>query len=280
MTAEIYVNGSFQPIDRPVLTARDGAVLHGEAVYESVKIAARRPLFLEPHLARLEESARALGLASPWDAERARAALGRLLGSLDDGLARLFLTAGEAGGQPQALAWVEPLPPWAAPGTPPWRLVCHDERVVPYLPEVKHANRLVHVRARRFARAAGADDALIVHHDGWVLEGSASNVFFFEADTLHTPQLGCGILPGITRQVVLSLAPHCGFKTVEGRYPAVVLAASDECFLTFTSAGLKPVAAIDGAELPSPVPGPRVERLSLAYAEHVAGVLADTSPLG
>jgi branched-subunit amino acid aminotransferase/4-amino-4-deoxychorismate lyase len=277
----LYVNGAFQPLDRPALRARDRAVLHGEAVYEGVKIVERRPLFLEPHLVRLAESAAALGIVSPWDMGRAREVLARLLPADPPhaSLARLFLTAGEAGGDPTALAWIEPLPAWAAPGTPPRRLVCHPERIVPYRPEVKHTSRLAHGRARSLARAAGADDALLVHRDGWVLEGTASNVFFFEADTLHTPERGCGILAGITRDVALALAPGCGFKTVEGRYPPAVVAAADECFLTFTSGGIQPVAALDGSPFPAPVPGPRGSRLRAAYDDHVAAALAATPEL-
>lgn len=282
MSAEIYVNGSYQPIDRPALVARDRAVLHGEAVYESIKIIDRRPLYLEQHLERLADSAGALEIASPWDLDQAREVLGRLLAGqgLAEGVARLFLTAGEPGGRPAAIAWVEPTPPSAAPDTPPWRIVCHSERIVLYRPDVKHTSRLAHARARASARAAGADDALLVHHDGWVLEGTAANVFFFEADTLHTPEVGCGILPGITREVVLALAPGCGFKTVEGRYPPQVVGAADEVFLTFTSAGLKPVASIDGAALPAPVPGPRTATLSEAYHDHTAAALASVPALG
>jgi branched-chain amino acid aminotransferase len=281
VSSEVYVNGSYRPIAEAALPARDRAVLHGEAVYESVKVVGRRPMFLEEHLARLKDSARALAIDSPWDLALARSVLGRLLVSarLDDVLARLFLTAGDPAGGSTTLAWVEPLPAWAAADTPPWRLVCHPERIVPYLPAVKHANRLAHARARRLARDAGADDALLVHHDGWVLEGTASNVFFFEADTLHTPEPDCGILPGITRDVVLDLAPACGFKTVAGRYPPAVLAGADECFLTFTSAGIKPVAAIDAALLPSPVPGPRTVRLRAAYEERVREALATVPAL-
>lgn len=280
MSAEIYVNGSYQPVDQAAIAARDRAVLYGEAVYEGVKIVDRRPLFLEPHLARLAESARALEIASPWNLDLTRIVLGRLLGARGDGLARLLVTAGEPGGAPRALAWVESLPPWSYPDTPPWRLVCHGERLAPYRPEVKHTNRLAHARARRSARAAGADDALLVHRDGWVLEGTASNVFFFEADTLHTPEIGCGILPGITRDVVLAIAPENGFKTVEGRYPPAVVSAADECFLTFTSAGLKPVAAIDGEDLPPPVPGSRTAKLRSAYEAHVARMMAGVPALG
>ena len=214
-----------------------------------------------------------------WTLAEARAILGRLLGDRTDGMARLYRTAGVASRGPTSIAWVEPPPPWVAQHTPFWRLACHDERIVPYLPAVKHAHKLAHARARSAARGRGFDDAILVHRDGWALEGTASNLFFFEADTLHTPGAECGILHGITRDLVLELAPGCGFRTVEGRYPPEIVVGADECFLTFTSAGIMPVAAIEEAELPSPVPGARTLRLAAAYEERVARDLNAEPPL-
>lgn len=236
-------------------------------------------MYLARHLERLAESARALGLGPVWTESEARAILSRLLGDRGDGMARLYQTAGVGTRGPTSLLWVEPPPPWAAQDTPFWRLACHDERIVPYLPAVKHAHKLAHALARGAARALGFDDAILVHRDGWALEGTASNLFFFEADTLHTPATECGILPGITRDLVLELAPGCGFRTVEGRYPPEIVAAADECFLTFTSAGIMPVASIGDAKLPSPVPGLRTQRLSAAYEARVARDLAAEPPL-
>lgn len=278
---EIYVDGQFHPLDRPVLAARDRGFLYGEAVYEGVRVTDRRPLFLEPHLERLAASAAALDLPARWDADEARAALARLLdrAGLADAMARLYLTAGPPGAAPTRLAWVEPPPPWVARETPPWRIVSHSERVVPYLPMVKHTSRLAHARARHAARGRGADDALLVHADGWALEGTASNLFFFEADTLHTPGLDCGILAGITRDAILELAPAAGFFVVEGRYPPAVVAAADECFLSFTSAGVRPVAALDGSVFPAGAPGPRTARIAAGYAERIAAALAATPRL-
>jgi branched-subunit amino acid aminotransferase/4-amino-4-deoxychorismate lyase len=276
---QIHVDGNYQALDQPALRARDQGFLFGEAVYEGVKILARCPLFLEAHLERLERSATALELDVPWSLPDLRAILTRLLADFDGdtGLARLYATRGSAEGAPSALVWIDPLPHYSHPDTPPWRLACHPEPIVPYLPGVKHTNRSSHARARRLAHRSGADDALLVHANGWVLEGPQSNLFFFEADTLHTPETGCGVLAGITRDVVLRLAPGCGFRTVEGRYPPESVREADEWFLTFTSAGIKPVRAIDDAVLPAP--GPRTEKLMVAYEQHVEETLASTEPL-
>lgn len=277
---EVYVDGTYQPLSHPAIQATDRGIRHGEAVYEGVKIVDRRPLFLEGHLERLAASAGALDLPMPWDPESLRRILSRLLDAsgMATAMARLYLTAGSPDGSPTGLAWVEPLPEYSRPDTPPWCVACHPERVAPYRPDVKHTNRLAHAVARRRARERGLDDALLVHPDGWVLEGTASNLFFFEADTLHTPALECGILAGITRDVILEIAPGAGFRTVEGRYPAAIVAAADEGFVTFTSAGVKPIAEVDGEPFPAPVPGPRTRRLIAAYAERVDEALR-LSPL-
>jgi branched-subunit amino acid aminotransferase/4-amino-4-deoxychorismate lyase len=158
-------------------------------------------------------------------------------------------------------------------------VACHPERILPYRPDVKHTSRLPHAVARRRALAGGLDDALLVHPDGWVLEGTASNLFFFEADTLHTPARECGILPGITRDVLLEIAPSAGFRTVEGRYPPAILGDSDEVFASFTSAGVKPISELDGRPLPAPVPGSRTRRIQAAYAARVEASLRVTEPL-
>lgn len=278
---EIYVDGTYQPLSRPAIRATDRGVRDGEAVYEGVKIVDRRPLFLEGHLERLAASAGALDLRMPWDPESLRRILSRLLeaSGMTTVMARLYLTAGSLDGPPAELAWVEPVPAYSRPDTPPWRVACHPERVIPYRPDVKHTNRLAHAVARRRARERGLDDALLVHPDGWVLEGTASNLFFFEADTLHTPALECGILAGITRDVILEIAPAAGFRTVEGRYPAAIVTAADEGFATFTSAGVKPIAEVDGEPFPAPVPGPRTQRLIAAYAERADEDLRLSPPL-
>ena len=278
---EIYVDGTYQPLARPAIRATDRGLRQGEAVYEGVKIVARRPLFLEEHLERLSASAEALHLPMPWSVETVRPILTRLLGGRGEttGMARLYLTAGPPEGAPTTLVWIDAVPETSRPDTPPWRVACHPERVLPYRPDVKHTSRLPHAVARRTAQGRGLDDALLVHPDGWVLEGTASNLFFFEADTLHTPARECGILPGITRDVLLEIAPAAGFRTVEGRYPPAIVADSDEVFASFTSAGVKPISELDGRPLPAPVPGPRTRRLQAAYAERLEAILRVTEPL-
>ena len=103
---EIYVDGTYQPLARPAIRATDRGLRQGEAVYEGVKIVARRPLFLEEHLERLAASADALELPMPWSVETLRPILSRLLGVGGEvtGMARLL--------RGYALAAMENVPLW------------------------------------------------------------------------------------------------------------------------------------------------------------------------
>jgi branched-chain amino acid aminotransferase len=97
--------------------------------------------------------------------------------------------------------------------------------------------------AQDAAIAAGADDALLVAHDGTVLEAPTANVFWREGDRLLTPTLDLPILAGVTRAVVLELA-EC--ETREGVFALARLVEADEVFLCSSIREVMPVAAVDG----------------------------------
>ena len=97
--------------------------------------------------------------------------------------------------------------------------------------------------AQDAAIVAGADDALLVAHDGTVLEAPTANVFWREGDRLLTPGLDLPILPGVTRAAVLEFA-DC--ETEEGVFPLARLLEADEVFLCSSIREVMPVAAVDG----------------------------------
>ena len=116
--------------------------------------------------------------------------------------------------------------------------------------QAKTLNYLNSLLAKREAAERGAFDGLMATTDGYVAECSMNNVFFIKGRALYTPSLACGVLPGITRGVVLEMAPALGLKTREGRYRPAFLYEADECFLTGSGVGILPVQAIDGHAFP------------------------------
>lgn len=122
--------------------------------------------------------------------------------------------------------------------------------------------------ARRRAVAAGADDVVLLDHEGNIAEAPIANVFAVSKGVLTTPPLG-HILPGITRDAVLALALAEELTVREATLTRADFSAADEAFLTGTSIPIAPIGVIDGRSLAG-APGPVTARLAarLAAAQH------------
>jgi 4-amino-4-deoxychorismate lyase len=137
------------------------------------------------------------------------------------------------------------------------------------LPGAKTISYAVNMAAQRAARARGADDAVLVGLGGELLEAPTASLWWRSGHTLHTPSLDLGILAGITRAVLLDLAPGVGLKVVEGVYTAEDLAAADEAFLSSSTREVMPVVEVDGAPVADGRPGPAATDLQAAL-RHLA----------
>jgi branched-subunit amino acid aminotransferase/4-amino-4-deoxychorismate lyase len=109
--------------------------------------------------------------------------------------------------------------------------------------------------AQSAAQRRGADDALLVDPAGVVLEAPTANVWWREGERLLTPTLDLPILAGITRAVLVELAPAAGYRLEEGVFRLERLAAADEVFLSSSVREVMPVTAIDGAAVAEGAPG-------------------------
>jgi len=122
------------------------------------------------------------------------------------------------------------------------------------------------ILARMEARQAGADEAILLNHNGHVAEGSADNVFVVRDQTLLSPPCSDGALDGITRAVVLQLAAEAGYTAQEAHLTTYDLYTADECFLTGTGAEMIPVRTVDGRPLGS-CPGPVFQDLQQRFRD-------------
>jgi 4-amino-4-deoxychorismate lyase len=258
----------------PALDPLDLALVRGEAVFEAMKVYGGRPFQLDAHLARLAASARAIELPLPEGLEalaaRAVAAAGR-----GDAILRLICTKGPegSGGGPAAFAICTDIPAsFEEDRRRGLRLVLLTTATDPLLRAaspwllagVKTISYATNMAAQRAARAAGADDAVLVGLGGELLEAPTASLWWRSGQTLHTPSLELGILAGITRAVLRELAPTLGLKVLEGVFTAEDLAAADEAFLSSSTRELMPVIEVDGAPIATGHPGPTAAALQAA----------------
>lgn len=275
-----WVNGAVMPVEEARVSVLDQGFRTGEGVFETVRVYGTHPFRLEAHLARAEGGAARLGFAPPARPTLATAVREVIAASRTDatdlGL-RITLTPGP----------LDPTSPF--PGTPVGRpttvITVHPLRVdpaiyargiravpVPWareLPDVKAVSHLAASLARAQARRAGADEALLTTGDGTVLEGASSNVFAVRDGAVTTPPLAAGLLAGVTRQVVLDLAPAADLVVAEGPLTVSSICAADEAFVTSSTREVVPLVAIGDAPIGDGEPGPVTRRLLAAYRAEV-----------
>ncbi len=113
------------------------------------------------------------------------------------------------------------------------------------LSKIKSTNYLENILARDEALKAKAQEGLWTNTQGYLTEGTISNVFFIKKEVLYTPSLDCGCLAGTRRNVVLQLATDLGISVQEGKYHPSLLDEADHVFLTNSLMGIMPVSQIN-----------------------------------
>jgi branched-subunit amino acid aminotransferase/4-amino-4-deoxychorismate lyase len=250
LAAAVSGHGVVHPA-RAVIAATDEGFTRGRAAFETLRVYGGRPFRLEEHLARLAGSAERLALPEP-DRGALRALVHDALeaaGVGDVGL-RIYWTPGAPGAGPTAIVLVSPIPGWIeearARGQRLVSLVFPGRAAPWLLPGTKSVSYATHVAAEAEARRRGADDAVLVDLDGTVLEGTVTNIWWREGDTLVTPELELGILAGETRAALLGLAAEEGFGVETGAFPLDRLLEAEEVFTSSSVREVMPVVSVDG----------------------------------
>jgi len=276
----VNVGGRLTHRDRAAVSPFDSAVQGGDAVWEGLRLHNGRIFRLTEHLARLRRSAKALAFESVPSDEEMIAEISRTLAANDmyDGVhIRLTLTRGvkiTSGMDPrlnQSGPTLIVLPEFKAPvyDSTGITLITSSLRRPPpdsLDPKIHHNNLLPSILAKIEANVAGADDALMLDHRGFLAETNATHVFCVTAGVLGTSTTAA-CPEGITREAVLELAAGAGLACVIGDFSLVQLYTADEVFVTGTMGGIAPVTEIDGRTIGDGLPGPVTARLSALLAD-------------
>jgi len=275
---QIYLNGRIVPEQEALVPVTDRGFLYGDGVFETMRAYGGKVFMLDRHMQRLLRSASTIGLELPEDEEGTVEAIMATLraNALAEAIIRVSVTRGTGprGIDPTVrttptmvvMAW--PFNPYD-PGffeRGVELVIAKTRRNNPSAldPSVKSMNFLNNIMAKGEASRAGVFDALMLNTDGYLAECTVSNIFFVKDGVIHTPSLASGILAGVTREHVISLARGLGYVVKEGLYLPLDVYAADEAFLTGTSIEVLPVRRVSEAEFSV---GPVTGDLMMAYKE-------------
>lgn len=270
----IWLNGQLVEDDRAHIGVHDRGFTLGDGLFETMRAYGGRVPRLEAHLQRLRAGAVRIGLPLPGDLEDAVRQTVEA-NACDHAAVRLTVSRGPDDhglelpepSRPTVVVTVRPYAPLAAWYECGVRAVVSGARLNEHAAIVglKHLGRLDLIVARRQAREAGFDEALLLNTARHLAEGTVSNVFLVVEGVLHTPALSCGPLPGITRAAAIDLAAERGLTVREEVCPPELSRRADEAFLTNSLREIVPLVNVDGRPVGDGRPGPLTLALLDAY---------------
>ncbi|MFB6308462.1 MAG: aminotransferase class IV [Haloarculaceae archaeon] len=287
---QYHVNGELVPAGEATVSVRDRGFMYGDAAFETLRAYGGEVFEWQAHRERLQRTAERLGFGDAVPADlRERVTETLEANDLEEAYVRLSVTRGVQPGKltpdpevdPTVVVIVNELPRGGLDGDRVWdgparlQTVRTRRAASDALPaDAKTHNYLNGILGRLELRQATpadadgpvADECLLRDHEGNVLEGATSNLFFVTDNGLRTPSAEQDILPGVTRSVVLDLAREEEFPVEEGRYSVDAVREADEVFLTNTTWEIRPVATVDGIEVGG---GPVTKLLQRLFDERI-----------
>ncbi|MFB0515947.1 MAG: aminotransferase class IV [Candidatus Neomarinimicrobiota bacterium] len=246
----VYANGEWVRQSKATVPFMDSGFWYGDGLFETLRLANGNIFRWHKHLARMREGMKILRIDFPMPDDEV-VALMRELGvrnGLSDTLLRLMCTRGTLAGAPWdhsgasnlylGIRYAQPEPAF------PVKIKFVKEADYPLgrmVPAIKSMTYLPNMLATRDAIAEGAFEPVFVNRDGLVTECATRNIFFVKSQTLRTADTSLGILPGVTRDLIMELAGEMGLPLDLSPIPFEEVNAMDEAFISGTGIGAYPV---------------------------------------
>lgn len=267
MSPLVWCDGALLPEVHARVSPLDHGFLFGNGLFETIRVSAFRPQHLERHLDRLIRGAGVLAFPALSRRSLEQAVLSTVSANrLQEGSVKLIVTRGTGGSGPDPRkCWAPSIFAMVRPGNPypPEEFEAGLTAVISSVRRnhlspmcrIKSLNFMDNILALSEARSRGAGEAILLNGEGFIAEGSISNVFLVRDGLLVTPPLSAGALPGIIRGLILERAPALGIRVHERNLSPENLARASEAFLTNALMGVMPLVKCDGAPIGNGSPG-------------------------
>jgi branched-chain amino acid aminotransferase len=272
----VFHNERLLPVEKVRLSPGQAGLICGWGIFTTLRISRGEAFAYERHWRRLEKDAAIIHLPMPYTAAKVRVHLHEVIraNSVTEGCARIYLVYNSVGFWQSA----EERPPvdliiYTA-GLPERREVVrlalreHGRHAASPLSGVKTISWLNNVWAISEANKEGFDEVVMLNERGEVAECTSANIFAVKEGKILTPPLNSGCLEGVTRGILLEIAPEAGLSVVEQSLRPEDLYSAEEVFISSTNRNLINVGEIAGHVIPTP--GPVCARLNELFDAYVS----------
>lgn len=279
----IYLDGKFVEEENAKVSVFDHGLLYGDGIFEGIRAYNGFVFKLKEHLTRLYQGAHTIGVEINETPEEMAQVVSETCrrNNISDGYIRLVITRGKGdlGLDPRKCPKSTTFCISATIKLYPEELYTKGLELITVAtrrniseacnPRVKSLNYLNNIYAKMEANLAGAPEAIMLNNEGYVAEATGDNVFYVRDGVLITPPISAGLLEGVTRNCVMSLARKRDIEVRENLFTRMDLYTADECFLTGTAAEVIPAVKYDGRVIGKGQPGEITKMLIEDYRDYV-----------
>lgn len=278
----IYLNNQLVRESEAAISPFDHGFLYGHSLFETMRVYHGKVFCLAEHLKRIHDSSQVLGWPEWFDAEALSVAIYQTLekNKLQEASIRLTVSRGVGESRPDSSTCGPMTVAIFASSIRPFSTEIYEQgwslaqtsirrNLTSPLCGLKVGNYLDNILAKSEARKKGANEALLLNTKGKVAEGTMCNVFFVADGRLITPDEGSGLLPGITRALVLQIARQTGIKVEERQVDPSELLGISEMFITSSLLEIMPITLLDQRIVQDGRPGTITDFLQKEYQRKI-----------
>ncbi len=272
----IFHNESLLPIEKARLSPGQVGLICGWGIFTTLRISRGEAFAYERHWRRLEKDAGITRLPMPYNSAKVRVHLHEVIraNKVTEGCARIYLVYNSVGfwqsqePRPQVdmLICTAPLPEYSS--TVRLSLRAHGRHAASALSGVKSISWLNNVWSVAEAAKEGFDEVVMLNERGEVAECTSANIFIVKNGKVMTPPLNSGCLEGVTRGILMEIAPEGGLSIIQQTLRPEDLYSADEVFISSTNRNIIGVAEIAGQKI-SNSPGPITKRLNEVVSVYI-----------
>jgi branched-chain amino acid aminotransferase len=271
----VFHNDALLPIEKARLSPGQAGLICGWGIFTTLRISRGEAFAYERHWRRLEKDAAITRLPMPYTAAKVRVHLHEVIraNKVTEGCARIYLVYNTVGfwqsdekyPQVDLIIYTAGLPEHRE--TVRLAVREHGRHAASPLAGVKTISWLNNVWAVGEAVKEGFDEVIMLNERGEVTECTSANIFVVRGEKVLTPPLNSGCLEGVTRGILMEIAPEAGVSVLEQALRPEDLHSADEVFISSTNRNLISAGEVAGARIPAP--GPVCERLNELFDAYV-----------
>jgi branched-chain amino acid aminotransferase len=271
----VFHNDALLPIEKVRLSPGQAGLICGWGIFTTLRISRGEAFAYERHWRRLEKDATITRIPMPYTAAKVRVHLHEVIraNKVTEGSARIYLVYNTVGfwqsdekyPQVDLIIYTAGLPEHR--DTVRLAIREHGRHAASPLAGVKTISWLNNVWAIAEAAKEGFDEVVMLNERGEVTECTSANIFVVRGEKVLTPPLNSGCLEGVTRGILMEIAPEAGVSVLEQSLRPEDLHSADEVFISSTNRNLISAGEIAGTKLPAP--GPVCERLNELFDAYV-----------